>query len=233
VLDVEVTVRNVGALAAGGFEVAFCLRAVPAQATCTEIGARTRTTGLGLQDEFVAKGQVNTQILPPGLYEIGVIVDPPDPDRPFGRVAETNERNNTIGSAVGVPGFFIEVVGGGSPVDLAAQTLTTTPNQATVSRGQIVRVSAVIANLGSGPSGQFLVEFAYRNLLSLPGVDPVFNRQTVANLESGARTTLAADLNTISLSPGTYEISVTVDPDNRILEPDETNNRLVIFITVN
>ncbi|MFN4219267.1 MAG: CARDB domain-containing protein, partial [Candidatus Bipolaricaulia bacterium] len=34
-------------------------------------------------------------------------------------------------------------------------------------------------------------------------------------------------------SPGTYEIAVTVDPDNRISEPDETNNRLVIFLTVN
>ncbi|GBC75859.1 hypothetical protein HRbin07_00051 [bacterium HR07] len=235
VLNLEVTVRNRGALAAGGFDVAFCVRAVPAQALCTEIGARARTTGLGLQDEFIAKSQVNTQALAPGLYEIGVIVDPTEPDRPFGRVEEINERNNTIGGAVAgaVTGFFVEIAGQAGLVDLAVQTVTTTPAQGIVSRGQIVRISAVIANLGTAPSGQFSVEFSYRNLLGSPGANPVFSRQTVANLDGSSRTTVTADLNTISLSPGTYEISVTVDPENRISEPDETNNQVVIFITVN
>jgi subtilase family serine protease len=235
VLTLEVTVRNRGALAAGGFEVAFCIRAVPAQAACTEIGTRARTTGLGLQDEFIAKGQLNTQTLAPGLYEIGVIVDPTDQDHPFGRVEEINERNNVIGGAVAgaVPGLFVEIAGQVGLVDLAVQTVTTSPAQGFVSRGQIVRISAVIANLGTAPSGQFSIEFSYRNLLGSPGTTPVFSRQTVTNLDGSSRTTVTADLNTISLSPGTYEIVVTVDPENRISEPDETNNSLAIFITVN
>ncbi len=358
-LDLEVTVRNIGQIAAGGFDVAFCIREFFSQAPCTEIGTRSRTTGLGLDDEFTAKTQVNTEVFAPAVYEIGVIVDPPSSDQPFGRVEEVSEQNNFIGGPrfargfqvvivgkpdltfreplvfqpsgpvpIGTPlGIFVDVqnigagritrefpvefalrrvddpaqpspdfkafgtaiitelevgpdkakqvkgeldtsnlvpglyeirvtldpeniipelnetnnvqsarvaIGGGvGLVDLGALSLTMAPNQPVVSRGQIVRLSAVIANLGAGPSGPFGVEFSYRNLLSSPGTDLVFSRQTVTNLQGGAQTTLAAQLNTISLSPGTYEIAVTVDPENRISEPDETNNRLVIFLTVN
>jgi hypothetical protein len=356
-LDLEVTVRNIGQIPAGGFDVAFCIREYFSQAPCAEIGTRSRTTGLGLADEFTAKTQVSTELIAPGVYEIGVIVDPPSPEQPFGRVEEVSELNNFIGGPraqrgfqvviVGKPdltfreplvfqpsgpvppgttlGIFADVqnigagrttrdfkvefafrrvddpaqpnfvvfgtaiitelevgpekakqvkaeldtrnlaqglyevqvqldpdnlipelnetnniqtarvvIGGGAGlVDLAAVSLTLTPNQAIVSRGQIVRFSAVIANLGTAPSGQFSIEFSYRNLLGSPGTTPVFSRQTVTNLDGSSRTTVTADLNTISLSPGTYEIVVTVDPENRISEPDETNNSLAIFITVN
>jgi subtilase family serine protease len=356
-LDLEVTVRNIGQIPAGGFDVAFCTREYFSQAPCAEIGTRSRTTGLGLADEFTAKTQVSTELIAPGVYEIGVIVDPPSPEQPFGRVEEVSELNNFIGGPraqrgfqviiVGKPdltfreplvfqpsgpvppgttlGIFADVqnigagrttrdfkvefafrraddpaqpnfvvfstaiitelevgpekakqvkaeldtrnlapglyeiqvqldpdnlipelnetnniqtarvaIGGGAGlVDLAAVSFTLTPNQAVVSRGQIVRFSAVIANLGAMPSGPFVVEFTYRNLLSPSGTDPVFSRQTIANLDGGARATVTAQLNTISLSPGTYEIAVTVDPENRISEPDEANNRLVIFLTVN
>ncbi len=358
-LDLEVTVRNTGQVAAGGFDVAFCIREYFSQQPCTEIGTRSRTTGLGLTDEFIAKTQVSTEPFAPGVYEIGVIVDPPTADQPYGRVEEVSELNNYIGGPraarglqviivgkpdltfreplvfqpsgpvpIGTPlGVFADVqnIGAGrttrdfkvefafrrvddpaqpSPefkvfgtaiitelevgpdkakqvkveldtsnlvpglyeirvtldpenvipelnetnnmqtarvaiggavglVDLAVTSLTLTPNQPTVSRGQIVRFSAVIANLGAVPSGPFSVEFSYRNLLGSSGTDPVFSRQTVTNLDGGARTTLVAQLNTISLNPGTYEIAVTVDPENRISESDETNNRLVIFLTVN
>ncbi|MCX8103184.1 MAG: hypothetical protein N3E42_01905 [Candidatus Bipolaricaulota bacterium] len=359
VLELEVTIRNTGAVAAGGFEVAFCIREYFSDQACTEIGTRSRATGLGLADEFVARTQLPTEILAPKIYEIGVIVDPPTTDQPFGRVEEVSERNNFIGGpraprgvqlgVLGKPdltfreplvfqptgpipvgtklGVFVDVqnlgagpttrefsvefafrrvedpgqpptefrvfatatiaelevgpekakqvkaeldtstlapgiyeiqvtldsgnlipelnetnnravarVAIGTPiglVDLAVQAVSLFPNQAIVSRGQIVRVSAVIANLGTAPSGPFVVEFSYRNLLSSPATDPVFSRQTIANLDGSARTTITASLNTISLSPGTYEIAVTVDPENRISEPDETNNRLVIFLTVN
>lgn len=358
-LDLEVTVRNTGQVAAGGFDVAFCIREYFSQQSCTEIGTRSRTTGLGLTDEFIAKTQVSTEIFVPGVYEIGVIVDPPTPDQPYGRVEEVSEQNNYIGGPRGARGFQVIIVGkpdltfreplvfqpsgpvplgtllgvfadvqnigtgrttrefkvefafrrvddpakpnpdfttfgtaiitelepgpekakqvkveldtrnltpglyeirvtldpanvipelnetnnvqtarvaiGGAVglVDLAATSLTLTPNQPVVSRGQTVRFSAVIANLGVVPSGPFSVEFSYRNLLGALGTDPVFSRQTVTNLDGSARTTLVAQLNTISLSPGTYEIAVTVDPENRISESDETNNRLVIFLTVN
>ncbi len=358
-LELEVTVRNVGQIPAGGFDVAFCIREYFSQQPCTEVGTRSRTTGLGLTDEFIAKTQVSTEPLAPGVYELGVLVDPPTPEQPFGRVEEVSEHNNSIGGPRGTRGFQVLIVGKpdltfreslvfqpsgavpiGTPlgvfadvqnigagrttrdfkveyafrrvddpaqptpdftvfgtatiteldvgpekakqvkaeldtrnlapglyeirvtldpdnlipelnetnniqtarvvigggvglVDLAAVSLTMTPNQPIVSRGQIVRFSAVIANLGSAPSGPFTVEFSYRDLMGASGTEPVFSRQTVSNLEGGARTTLVAHLNTISLSPGTYEIAVTVDPENRISEPNETNNRLVIFLTVN
>ncbi len=358
-LDLEVTIKNNGQIAAGGFDVAFCIREYFSQQPCTEIGTRSRTTGLGLADEFTAKTQVSTELFAPGVYEIGVIVDPPTPELPFGRVEEVSELNNFIGGPRGPRGFQVVIVGkpdltfreplvfqpsgpvpigtilgifadvqnigagrttrgfkvefalrrvddpaqpspdfkvfgtaiiteldvgpdkakqvkveldtsnlvpglyeirvtldpdnvipevnetnntqiarvaiGGAVglVDLGVLSLTMTPNQPVVSRGQVVRFSAIIANLGAGPSGPFVVEFSYRNLVSSPGTETIFSRQTVTNLEGGARTTLAAQLNTIALSPGTYEIAVTVDPENRISEPDETNNRLVIFLTVN
>ena len=358
-LALEVTVKNTGQVAAGGFDVAFCIREYFSQQPCTEIGTRSHTTGLGLTDEFTAKTQISTELLAPGVYEIGVIVDPPSPEQPFGRVEEVSELNNFIGGPRGargsqviiigkpdltfreplvfqpsgpvpigtllgvfadvqnigagrttrdfkvefafrrvddpakpnpdftvfgtaiitelepgpekakqvkaeldtrnlVPGLYeirvtldsdnlipelnetnnvqtarVAIGGAAGLVDLAAVSLALTPNQPMVSRGQIVRFAAVIANLGVVSSGQFSVEFSYRNLLGSPGTDPVFSRQTIANLDGGARITVTAELNTISLAPGTYEIAVTVDPENRISEPDESNNRLVIFLTVN
>lgn len=356
-LELEITVRNTGQIAAGGFDVAFCIREYFSQQPCAEIGTRSRATGLGLTDEFVAKTQVSTETFTPGVYEIGVIVDPPTPDLPYGRVEEVSEQNNTIGGPraprgsqvilIGKPeltfreplvfqpsgpvpigtvlGVFADIqnIGAGrttrafrvefafrrvddpaqpSPefrafgtvivtelevgpekakqvkaeldtrnlaaglyeirvtldpenvipelnelnnvqtarvpigvptglVDLAVLNLTA--SHPLVSRGQVVRFSAVIANLGAAPSGPFVVELSYRNLLGAPGTEVVFSRQTVPSLDGGAKTTLVTQLNTLSLTPGTYEITVTVDPENRISEPDETNNRLVIFITVN
>ncbi len=226
ILGIFADVQNIGAgRTTREFKVEFALRRVddPAQpspdfkvfgtAIITELD-------VGPDKAKQVKVELDTSNLVPGLYEIRVTLDPDNV------IPEVNETNNTqiarvaIGGAVGL-------------VDLGVLSLTMTPNQPVVSRGQVVRFSAIIANLGAGPSGPFVVEFSYRNLVSSPGTETIFSRQTVTNLEGGARTTLAAQLNTIALSPGTYEIAVTVDPENRISEPDETNNRLVIFLTVN
>ena len=110
-LETRVTVRNRGALAAGGFDVAFCLRALATQPSCAEAGTRSRATGLGLQDEFPARTTLITEGLAPGLYEIGVLVDPAEDGRPFGRVEEINERNNIIGGLGNLAGLFVEILG--------------------------------------------------------------------------------------------------------------------------
>ncbi len=355
-LETKVTVRNRGALAAGGFDVAFCLRAVATQPTCAEAGTRSKAPGLGLQDEFLVRTTLITEGLAPGLYEIGVIVDPAEESRPFGRVEEINERNNLIGGIGGTPGLFVEILGkpdlrfrrplvidppgeipagtaalrvfadienagagpttrafnaefayrriddptqpdppftvfgtaaisdlevgaekskqvkadldlknlapglyeirvildrddlipetdktnnretarvliGGTtgPLDLAALSLT--PSQTSVMRGQPIRFSAVVANLGPAAVGAFRVTLAQRPLWG--GVETIFSNQLIPGLAGGARLTLTADLNTISLAPGIYEIILTVDPDNQIPETNKTNNRIVITINVN
>lgn len=355
-LETKVTVRNRGALAAGGFDVAFCLRAVATQSSCTEAGTRSKATGLGLQDEFPAQTTLITEGLAPGFYEIGVIVDPAEEGRPFGRVEEINERNNLIGGVGNLAGLFVEIlgkpdlrfrrplvldppgtifigtpvlrvfadvenagagattrpftvefafrkiddpaqpdqpftvfgtvsitdlevgpekskqvkadldlknlapgfyeirvildredlipetdklnnretarvlIGVGGPVDLAAVSLT--PNQTSVVRGQPIRFSAVIANLGTASAGPFRVTLAYRALWGTGGETP-FSNQLIPGLAANQRITLTADLNTISLTPGIYEIILTVDPDNQISESNEENNRMVITINVN
>ncbi|MCI2429915.1 hypothetical protein LM602_03815 [Candidatus Acetothermia bacterium] len=356
-LETRVTVRNRGALAAGGFDVAFCLRALATQPSCAEAGTRSRATGLGLQDEFPARTTLITEGLAPGLYEIGVLVDPAEDGRPFGRVEEINERNNIIGGLGNLAGLFVEILGkpdlrfrrplvldppgpiptgvstvrvfadienagagpttraftiefafrrvddpnqpdppftvfgtastsdlevgpekskqvkadldltnlgpgvyeirvlldrddlipetdktnnrettrifvgrAGGPADLAALSLT--PNPASVVRGQPIRLSAVVANLGTVAVGPFRVTLAHRSLWG-GGPEMIFSNQLLPGLAAGARLTLTAELNTGGLAPGLYEIILTVDPDNRIPETNEENNRIVITVNIN
>lgn len=237
-LEVKVTVRNRGAIPAGGFDVAFCLRAVAAQTACTEAGTRSRATGLGLADEFVARTTLITEGLAAGLYEIGVIVDPVEEGRPFGRVEEINERNNFIGGAVfaATPGFLVEILG--KPELRFRRPLVLDPPGTVLVGTATLRVFADIENAGAGATTRaFNTEFAFRKIddphqLNQPFT--VFGTVALADLEVGPEKSkqVKGDLDLQNLAPGSYEIRVTLDPDDLIPESDKTNNRQVVVVNI-
>ncbi|MCS6937207.1 MAG: hypothetical protein NZV61_06640 [Candidatus Bipolaricaulota bacterium] len=228
-LDTRVIVRNRGALAAGGFDVAFCLRAVATQPSCTEAGTRSRATGLGLQDEFVAQTTLITEGIAPGLYEIGVIVDPVEGGRPFGRVEEINERNNLIGGVGNLAGLFVEILG--KPDLRFRRPLVLDPPGTIFVGTPVLRVFADVENAGAGATTRpFNVEFAFRKIDDPAQPDPpftVFGTASITDLEVGPEKSkqVKADLDLKNLAPGFYEIRVILDREDVIPETDKLNNR--------
>ena len=124
---------------------------------------------------------------------------------------------------------------GAQPADLVPRAflIDSVPGEAgarLVTRGAVVHLSAVIANVGGGPAGEFGVEFSCRRV-DREEVCCV-ERIGVAGLETKGEVTVDTTVNTLDLVPGRYEISVRVDPDGQVLEQDETNNRKSALLTV-
>ena len=91
-----------------------------------------------------------------------------------------------------------------------------------VTKGGAVHASATVVNRESGSVDSFDVEFVWRRVdkQEICG----FERLTIVDLQSlGYKASIMVD--TSDLTPGAYELAVSIDPENRIAEVDETNNR--------
>ncbi len=231
-VEVIAQVFNIGIAAAGAFDVEFCWRPV-GSARCTAFGPRVPFPGLAADPQvFVeARAVLDTSALPPGNVEIVAVVDPPEANRPFGRVAEEVEENNTSVLPLGVlpqPDLRVERV-----------VLSPTPP---VAVGTELTLFADVRNEGEGPPARPLtVEFALRPLPPEtdrdggegegegppPEFEP-FARVTLPEIAPGDQAAAKVELGTASLAPGRYELRVVVDPDDEIPERDETNNAFVL-----
>lgn len=98
-------------------------------------------------------------------------------------------------------------------------------------QGKPVEVqAAVVNNTGVPPAAPVDVLFTWRRIdkEEICGFEAV----SLLQLGYGRRTEISASIDTSSLVPGTYEVSVTVDPDGRIAETDETNNECSRYLYV-
>jgi len=219
-LAVFAEVRNTGEIAAHNFEIAFFYRRIGSTRsiplTCT---ANCLVSELSAGSRLTAKGELDLSSLSPGNYEIGVVVDPPDAQRPHGRVEELDEFNNELRSSFTLlaarrPDLFLD------PLSVRVEP------SLQVRRGALLTVSVEVSNIGEQAARAFSVEFALRRLDEQRFT--VFAREEVEGLEIGARTVVEASLDTSKLRPGLYELRIVADPDDRIEELDELNN---IFTT--
>ncbi len=202
-------VANTGKEAAERFTVAFAYRQagrvrwipLPCVAHCTVMDLEPGGT-------VQVKGELDLGRLAPATYEIRVLVDPE------GQVEELDETNNELVT-------LFTLLPARKP-DLLFVRVLFEPPTLEVRRGQDLRITAEIANLGDAPAGPFLVEFAYRRA----GEEEftVFVREELAGLEVGQHLTLEKILSTKGLRPGFYELRLSIDPDDRIDELDEGNN---------
>ncbi|MCR4405160.1 MAG: PQQ-binding-like beta-propeller repeat protein [Candidatus Acetothermia bacterium] len=113
--------------------------------------------------------------------------------------------------------------------DLVVQELTLSP-PSPVAQGVIVRVALKVSNIGEGPAGPFSVELCWRRVDRAECCG--FSSQEFTGLQAGGETSFEAQIKTANLTPGSYEVTVRVDPDNRVSEGDETNNRATIPLEV-
>ncbi|MCK4392749.1 hypothetical protein KAX17_07565, partial [Candidatus Bipolaricaulota bacterium] len=101
-----------------------------------------------------------------------------------------------------------------------------------VIRGEKVVVQAWVMNSGDRPADGFTMEFFYRHREGRNWVS--FELVPVSTLAPSRQHPLkeTAIFNTSDGEPGTYELRVVVDSNNRIPEGDELNNELVTTLIV-
>jgi subtilase family serine protease len=219
-LAVFAEVRNTGEIVAHNFQVAFfyrrigSVRSIPLPCTTNCLVAE-----LSPGSRITAKGELDLSVLAPGNYEVGVVVDPPEAQRPHGRVEELDEANNEMRTSFTLlaarrPDLFLDPL-----------TVRIEPSLQ-VQRGTSLIIRLEVLNIGEQASEAFLVEFSLRRIDE--HLFSVFAREEVEGLDVGARAMMEVSLDTSPLRPGFYELRIVADPENRIEELDELNN---IFTT--
>lgn len=98
------------------------------------------------------------------------------------------------------------------------------------SKGVVVSASAVVRNRLGVPVDTFDVEFSWRRVDKEEVCG--FKRESVSGLVGYEPATIEATIDTANLTPGTYEVTVWVDPDDEVPEDDETNNRCSTQLTI-
>ncbi len=232
VVTVTSVIRNTGRAASGPFDVGFYYRVkgglrwepFPCSdpSSCSEIE-------LAAGSDAPLVGALHVLLLPPGIYEIRVAVDAQ------GAIDELDETNNELVTtltllASRLPDLAFCLEGG----------LTLEPTTS-AQRGQTIRLTACIVNLGEQDAGPFTVRFSYCPLTStVAGTSTVDQcsetyRQShfspgpeivVPGLAIGERITVPVMLETRDLEPWQYQIRIELDPTEDIRESNEFNNVL-------
>ncbi|MFC2079056.1 CARDB domain-containing protein [Candidatus Bipolaricaulota bacterium] len=113
--------------------------------------------------------------------------------------------------------------------DLQISDLVIGPS-ASVVRGSLIRVEALLSQTGTPLNGNIRVEISWRRLDKQEPCGTTW--ETVASDSAGWNATVEAWVDTSELIAGDYEVMVFADPDNWIPESDESNNRLVTALTI-
>lgn len=159
---------------------------------------------------------------PPGTYAIGVWVDDTE------TLAEDRETNNDWQF------FAPRVLVGSRPpgIDLAAVELV--PGGATVMTGDQLQVTRIFKNRGRNPALAFDLTYVFSNDPALDSQDPAGGVVAFPGLLPGVSE--GPSTNTVvvpeGLTPGTIYLGLAVDRGDAVAELDETNNTLVVPLTL-
>ena len=167
------------------------------------------------EDHLAVTFTLNTQNLELGTYEIRIVADP------LNQISEIDELNNElrtsfilIASSIGLPDL--------QPISL----LYTRTNPESADDMLPWNVTTTVQNPTSQQAGAFTVAFL------LDGVE--FDRQFLFALPANSTVDVVGGFDPfiLELTPGTYAISVVIDPDEQVLEQDEENNSIAGALTL-
>ena len=110
--------------------------------------------------------------------------------------------------------------------ELLVRNASATPGELKAKK-RAMTLQALVENIGSVAAGKVAVEFAY-------SADGGATFERIARLKAGdlAVGGVSAVKTVWSIAPGTYQLRVTVDPEDRIAEYSEVNNDKVYAVTV-
>ncbi|MBU0595524.1 hypothetical protein KJ567_02420, partial [Candidatus Bipolaricaulota bacterium] len=217
---VSAEVRNGGAGTARAVEVAFFVDQIRFATAVIDIIGR----GLAVSVEGILSPEKLGLKDAPSVHSIRVVVDPNN------KLPELDEANNEMVRTLSIlePGL--------RKSELHPESVELSPaSPIELGRSNAITVSTVVANTGRAAAEGFEMAFYYRVKGALrwelfPCSDTV-SCQDLA-LASGSQTRLTAVLPLTLLSPGVYEIRISVDPRSVVDELDETNNDLVTTLTL-
>jgi len=158
---------------------------------------------------------LDTQALELGAYEIRIVADP------LNQITEVDELNNEL-----LTSFLLIASSLGLP-DLQPTSLTYSRTNPESSDDMLPwNVATTVVNPTPTQAGAFTVAFL------LNGVE--FDRQFLFALPTNGSVEVIGEFDPfiLGLDPGTYDISVVVDPDDQVLEQDEANNTIAGALTL-
>ncbi|MBI5075871.1 MAG: hypothetical protein HZB62_11995 [Nitrospirae bacterium] len=142
-----------------------------------------------------------------GKNYIYVVADPDDV------IAEYNNWNNTAGKTLKVASTQ------GPDLTLNSSDITYTPQNP--NQGDMLTVTATIRNTGNQAALSVPVEFSIFNQMLNPPM--IIGTATIASIPAGGTVPVQIPWDTTGMG-GTYDLRVTIDRDDTIIELDETNN---------
>jgi len=179
-------------------------------------------------DRFDIKAELDTSLLGSGQFTVIAEADPED------RIAEANEANNTAEGLL--------LVRPRRPNLTVLATFTLSP--ARPRQGDLITVEFTVENdrpadinvpfrIGFALRNRSLGEIEFRELLppalSCPELKGFQEECTLPGLEANSRVRIRAQIVTLLLEPGEYQLRITVDPDGAVAnEADKTDNVLTI-----
>lgn len=151
----------------------------------------------------------------PGQLFIGVACDTRN------SVMESNETNNSATTSINVTGN----------IDLNFGQFTLTPT--TVTPGAPVMLSATLINRGTLPAPAALIEARLSNDQQITPSDPLLGTFTSPVIAAGQTVNINFPVTIpATTAAGNAFIGITVDPNNQIMEANETNNTLATGFAV-
>jgi len=241
-ITLSTVVRNTGRATAEDFDVSFYYRVkgglrwqkIPCsgESSCSSLDLAS-----GMQSKLVSILPV--VLLQPGIYEVRLLVDSGS------TVDELDESNNELVTSLTLLAARLP--------DLAfsyAQGISIEPSTQ-VHRGQTIRFTPTITNIGDLDAADFLVRFSYQNMseaatATQTGQQAEFrtayfspdSSMQVRSLAIGETAEIPVLLETKDLAPGQYLIQMEIDPagsasaNGQVFERNETNNVLSSQIAV-
>ena len=217
-VDVEIRARvmNTGQRNADPVIVGFFYRPMSGSNSWTLVETLDGANLAPSQEDYIeVVFTLNTSDMELGAYEIRIVADP------LNQIPEVDEINNElqtsfllIASSLGLPDL--------QPIALAYSR--TNPE----SSDDMLpwNVTTTIENPTTSQAGAFTVAFL------LDGVE--FDRKFLFALPANGTADVVAEFDpfVLGLDPGTYEISVSIDPDEQVLEQDEANNGITGALTL-
>jgi subtilase family serine protease len=206
------TIANLGTAASGTFQVSYYL------STDNQITTDDRLLKTITMTSILSKGQIQwlesidlADDLPSGYYYFGVAIDPADE---IVESVETNNRAVTAAVRLTAP----------PKIDLEATAVSTSPAGVA---GSGMAVQTTVSNLGYTPSGTYKVNYLLRSNDDAGASDILIKSVTRASVAGYGVQSWTETLTLPStLQAGSYEIVITVDPANAVVETNESNNSI-------
>jgi subtilase family serine protease len=215
-VEIHARIMNTGGRNASDFEVSAYYRPLREGERWLLLQTLTDVDVVASQQGYIELTfTMATTDLELGTYEIRVVADSAN------QISEVDELNNSlqttltvVASASGMPDL--------QPISLSYEPI----NPGTADDTLPWNVSAEVENTGDADAGPFSVVFL------VDGQE--FDRKFLFVLPVGGSSTLVGELDPyeLSLGPGTYEITVQVDPENQADEQDEANNSITGSLTL-